>query len=150
MLFNSFAFLLVFLPAALVLHALVERFAPQWRLVLLVVLSFAFYGYWDWRFLPLLAASILVNWALAEFHWNSTRRALIPLAIAANLLVLGFFKYFNFFAELGAGVPGLPAARFDIVLPLGISFFTFHHIMYLADLRGGIAPRLGLVPYALY
>jgi len=150
MLFNSFAFLLVFLPAALVLHALVERFAPQWRLVLLVVLSFAFYGYWDWRFLPLLAASILVNWALAEFYWNSTRRELIPLAIAANLLVLGFFKYFNFFAELAAAVPGLPAARFDIVLPLGISFFTFHHIMYLADLRAGIAPRLGLVRYALY
>jgi len=150
MLFNSFAFLLVFLPAALVLHALVERFAPQWRLLLLVVLSFAFYGYWDWRFLPLLAASILVNWALAEFYWNSTRRELIPLAIAANLLVLGFFKYFNFFAELAAALPGLPAARFDIVLPLGISFFTFHHIMYLADLRAGIAPRLGLVRYALY
>ena len=150
MLFNSFAFLLVFLPAALVLHALVERFAPQWRLLLLVVLSFAFYGYWDWRFLPLLAASILVNWALAEFYWNPTRRELIPLAIAANLLVLGFFKYFNFFAELAAAVPGLPAARFDIVLPLGISFFTFHHIMYLADLRAGVAPRLGLVRYALY
>jgi D-alanyl-lipoteichoic acid acyltransferase DltB (MBOAT superfamily) len=150
MLFNSFAFLLVFLPAALVLHALVERFAPQWRLLLLVVLSFAFYGYWDWRFLPLLAASILVNWALAEFYWRSTRRALIPLAIAANLLILGFFKYFNFFAELAAAVPGLPAARFDIVLPLGISFFTFHHIMYLADLRAGVAPRLGLVRYALY
>jgi len=150
MLFNSFTFLLVFLPAALLLHALVERFAPQWRLVLLVVLSFAFYGYWDWRFLPLLAASIVVNWALAEFYWNSPTRALIPLAIAANLLVLGFLKYFNFFAELAAAVPGLPAARFDIVLPLGISFFTFHHIMYLADLRAGIAPRLGLVRYALY
>ena len=150
MLFNSFAFLLVFLPAALVLHALVERFAPQWRLLLLVVLSFAFYGYWDWRFLPLLAASILLNWALEEFYWRSTRRELIPLAIAANLLVLGFFKYCNFFAELAAALPGLPAARFDIVLPLGISFFTFHHIMYLADLRAGIAPRLGLVRYALY
>ena len=150
MLFNSFAFLLVFLPAALLLHGLVERFAPQWRLVLLVVLSFVFYGYWDWRFLPLLAASILVNWALAEFYWNSPRRALIPLAIVANLLVLGFFKYSNFFSELAAAVPGLQAARFDIVLPLGISFFTFHHIMYLADLRAGIAPRLGLVRYALY
>jgi D-alanyl-lipoteichoic acid acyltransferase DltB (MBOAT superfamily) len=150
MLFNSFAFLLVFLPAALVLHAVVEHFAPQWRLVVLVVLSFAFYCYWDWRFLPLLAASILVNWVVAEFYWNSPRRALIPLAIATNLLVLGFFKYFNFFADLAAAVPGLPAARFDIVLPLGISFFTFHHIMYLADLRAGIAPRLGLVRYALY
>jgi D-alanyl-lipoteichoic acid acyltransferase DltB (MBOAT superfamily) len=150
MLFNSFAFLLVFLPAALVLHALAERFAPHWRLTLLVLLSLAFYGYWDWRFLPLLAISILVNWAIAEFYVNFTARVLIPLAVAANLLVLGFFKYFNFFAEVAATVPGLPVARYDIVLPLGISFFTFHHIMYLADLRTGIAPRLGLVRYALY
>ena len=66
MLFNSFAFLLVFLPAALLLHALVERFRPAWRLPLLVALSFTFYGYWDWRFIPLLAGSILVNWWAAE------------------------------------------------------------------------------------
>ena len=66
MLFNSFAFLLVFLPCALLAHAGVERFVPSWRLPLLVALSFLFYGYWDWRFVPLLAASILVNWLVAE------------------------------------------------------------------------------------
>src|SRR3954447_8828944 len=100
MLFNSFAFLLVFLPAALLLHALVERFRPTWRLPLLVLLSFVFYGDWDWRFIPLLAGSILVNWWVAEVFQKTQRSILIPLTIGANLLVLGVFKYFNFFAGL--------------------------------------------------
>ena len=150
MLFNSFAFLLVFLPASLLAHGLVERFRPDLRLPLLVVLSFAFYGYWDWRFIPLLAASILVNWLVAETVILRKRKVLIPLAIAANLLVLGFFKYFNFFADLANLIPGLGAPKLDIALPLGISFFTFHHIMYLTDLRAGRAPRYDLVRYALY
>ena len=72
MLFNSFAFLLAFLPLALGLHWLAERFAPQWRLPVLAALSFAFYGYWDWRFVPLLAASILVNWLIAEHKSQGT------------------------------------------------------------------------------
>ena len=96
MLFNSFPFLLGFLPAALLAHWLVERFRPAWRLPLLCVLSFLFYGYWDWRFVPLLAGSILVNWFVAETFQATGRRLLIPLAIAANLLVLALFKYFNF------------------------------------------------------
>ncbi len=66
MLFNSFVFLLGFLPLALGLHWLAERFAPAWRLPILVVLSFAFYGWWDWRFLPLLVLSIGLNWLIAE------------------------------------------------------------------------------------
>jgi alginate O-acetyltransferase complex protein AlgI len=150
MLFNSFVFLLAFLPAALLAHWLVERFAPAWRLPLLVALSFFFYGYWDWRFVPLLVGSIVVNWLVAEAFIKTDRKILIPLAIAANLLVLAFFKYFNFFADLVSFVPGLSATRYDIALPLGISFFTFHHIMYLTDLRGGRAPRYDLVRYALY
>jgi D-alanyl-lipoteichoic acid acyltransferase DltB (MBOAT superfamily) len=150
MLFNSFAFLLVFLPAALALHWLVERFRPAWRLPLLVALSFAFYGYWDWRFIPLLAASIVVNWIIAEAFLKSRAGVLIVLALAANLLVLGVFKYFNFFAGLAQLVPGLAPPRLEIALPLGISFFTFHHVMYLVDLKAGRAPRYDLVRYALY
>ena len=99
--------------------------------------------------MPLLAASILVNWLVAEFV-KTGRKGAIPLAIAANLLVLGFFKYFNFFVDLANLVPGLGAPKYDIALPLGISFFTFHHIMYLTDLRAGRAPRFDLVRYALY
>jgi alginate O-acetyltransferase complex protein AlgI len=151
MLFNSFAFLFGFLPAALLLHWLAERFRPGWRLPVLAALSLVFYGYWDWRFLPLLVASIAVNWLVAELFIRSGRAVLIPLAIAANLLVLGLFKYLDFFTGLASLIPGLPATpRFELALPLGISFFTFHHVMYLADLRGGLAPRYDLVRYALY
>ena len=75
MLFNSPLFLLAFLPAALVLHGLAERFVPRWRLPLIVLLSFLFYASWDVRFVPLLAASILLNWLAAEvFGRTSTRR----------------------------------------------------------------------------
>ena len=111
MLFNSFAFLLVFLPLRAPGARAGRALRPAWRLPLLVALSFLFYGYWDWRFVPLLAASILVNWLVAETSPSRpVARGLIPLAIAANLLVLGFFKYFNFFADLANVVPG-PAAR---------------------------------------
>ena len=150
MLFNSFAFLFAFLPAALIAHWLVERFRPGWRLPLLVALSFLFYGYWDWRFVPLLAASIAVNWVVAEAFHATGRRLLIPLAIAVNLLVLAVFKYFNFFADLANLLPGLAAPKLEIALPLGISFFTFHHIMYLTDLKAGKAPPYDLVRYGLY
>src|SRR6476620_8893179 len=150
MLFNSFAFLLVFLPAALLVHALAARLWPQGRLAVLVALSFVFYGYWDPRFIPLLAFSILLNWLVAEAFLHNKRKFLIVLAIAANLLVLGVFKYFNFFANLLGAIPGFKAPHYDIALPLGISFFTFHHIMYLTDLKAGKAPRYDLVRYALY
>src|SRR5215203_5556236 len=116
MLFNSFVFLLVFLAASLLLHGLVERFRPAWRLPLLVVLSFAFYGYWDWRFIPLLAGSILINWALAEAFGRTKAAPLIPLALAGNLLVLAFFKYFNFFVGIANLIPELHAPRLDIAL----------------------------------
>lgn len=150
MLFNSFVFLLGFLPLALGLHWLAERFAPAWRLPILVVLSFAFYGWWDWRFLPLLVLSIGLNWLIAEAFQKTKAGGLISLAIIANLAVLALFKYFNFFADLAGMIPGLPAPKLELALPLGISFFTFHHIMYLTDLRRGQAPRFDLVRYALY
>lgn len=150
MLFNSFAFLLAFLPLALGLHWLAERYAPHWRLPLLLALSFAFYGYWDWRFVPLLALSIGLNWLIADAFEKTRAGGLITLAIIGNLAVLALFKYFNFFADLAGMIPGLPAPRLDLALPLGISFFTFHHVMYLTDLRRGQAPRYDLVRYGLY
>ncbi|HEY5797718.1 MAG TPA: MBOAT family O-acyltransferase [Bosea sp. (in: a-proteobacteria)] len=150
MLFNSFAFLLGFLPAALGLHWLAERFAPQWRLPLLLALSLAFYAWWDWRFLPLLVISISLNWLIAEAFQKTRAGVLITAAIVANLLLLALFKYFNFFADLAGIIPGLPAPKLELALPLGISFFTFHHVMYLTDLRRGQAPRYDLVRYGLY
>ncbi|GJE56341.1 MULTISPECIES: MBOAT family O-acyltransferase [Methylobacterium] len=150
MLFNSFIFLLAFLPVALALHALAERYRPDWRLPLLVLLSFVFYGWWDVRFVPLLLASIGLNWLVARAFLARPVAWLIPLAIGANLLILALFKYLNFFADLANLLPGAALPHLDWVLPLGISFFTFHHIMYLTDLRAGRAPAFGLTKYALY
>jgi alginate O-acetyltransferase complex protein AlgI len=150
MLFNSFIFLFAFLPAALLAHWAVERFWPEWRLTVLLGLSLFFYGYWDWRFIPLLVGSIALNWFVANAFVRSGLSILISLSIAANLLVLAIFKYFNFFADLAAYIPGLPTRHFEIALPLGISFFTFHHIMYLTDLKKGKAPLYDPVRYGLY
>ncbi|MBM6580613.1 MBOAT family protein [Microvirga sp. BT689] len=150
MLFNSFIFLFAFLPAALLAHWAVERFWPKWRLAVLLGLSLIFYGYWDWRFMPLLVGSMALNWLVANAFVRSGLSILISLSIAANLLVLAIFKYFNFFADLAAYIPGLPTRHFEIALPLGISFFTFHHIMYLTDLKKGKAPLYDPVRYGLY
>jgi alginate O-acetyltransferase complex protein AlgI len=154
MLFNSFAFLLVFLPLAFAAYFAMDRFRPEHRLVLLTVLSFLFYGYWDWRFAPLLAASIGVNWLVAQAFLR-TRAAgaeqgwIIIAAIAANLFVLGLFKYTGFTVDM-LNAAGASIVRPEIALPLGISFFTFHHVMYLTDLSAGRAPAYNLTRYALY
>jgi D-alanyl-lipoteichoic acid acyltransferase DltB (MBOAT superfamily) len=155
MLFNSFAFLLVFLPLALAAHWAVERYRPDQRLLLLAVLSFLFYGYWDWRFAPLLAVSIAVNWLVAHAFLKgravgAEQGWIIIAAIAANLFVLGVFKYAGFAVDGVNALSGFSLARPEIALPLGISFFTFHHVMYLTDLKAGRAPAYDLTRYTLY
>lgn len=147
MLFNSYAFLLAFLPIALGLHVLVERVRPDARPILLLALSVVFYGWWDVRFVPLLVGSILANWLVARTYLRTRSSRLITLAILGNLLVLAAFKYVDFLIGL---IPGLAGPHLAWVLPLGISFFTFHHIMYLSDLRARRAPAFGLVRYGLY
>src|SRR5271169_2405017 len=107
MLFNSFAFLIVFLPMALAVQALVERYRPRLRLQTLLALSFIFYSYWDWRFAPLMAASILINFGVMRLFAARRPPFVIPLAIAANLGVLGVFKYAGFFAALANALGGL-------------------------------------------
>src|SRR3974377_319355 len=149
MLFNDYAFLLVFLPASLVIY----RFAdphPQWRIGVLVILSFVFYSYWNPLFIILLALSITVNWLAARGYLATKRGGFITGSIVANLAVLGFFKYANFVPDNLAYLFDRPLRHFNVALPLGISFFTFHHIMYLVDLRRGIAPAFPLGKYALY
>lgn len=150
MLFNSFVFLLGFLPAALALYAAVSRYAPGLRLTALLVLSLAFYAWWDWRFLPLMMLSILINWIVSGLFRANPRGVIVTAAIAANLAVLALFKYEAFLAGLAGLIPGVDVPALAWPLPLGISFFTFHHVMYLVDLRAGRAPRYDLTRYGLY
>ena len=150
MLFNSFQFLLVFLPVALTIYAIADRFASSLRLIVLVILSGAFYAYWDWRFLPLLIGSVLINWMCARLFRRFEIGAILVAAMAANLAVLGWFKYEGFLVRSINGLVGTDLPVLELGLPLGISFFTFHHVMYLADVRAGRAPFYGMTRYALY
>jgi len=149
MLFNDYPFLLIFLPAALLIYRLADPY-PPWRIGVLVLLSFAFYSYGNPPLILLLVLSILINWLATLAYARTKLPAIITAAIVLDLVVLAVFKYANFFAYNLGLVLGWPMPQFDIVLPLGISFFTFHHIMYLVDLRRGKAPFYSLDRYALY
>ncbi len=149
MLFNSYLFLLAFLPGVIAVFAMVNRY-PRLRIPCLLLFSLIFYGYWNPPFVLLLIGSILVNWLAARYFAATRNGAVVTAAIVLNLAVLGLFKYADFFTGSLAAVGGFTIGRLDLVLPLGISFFTFHHIMYLADLRRGRAEATTLDRYALY
>ncbi|MEN8236870.1 MAG: MBOAT family protein [Pseudomonadota bacterium] len=149
MLFHTQLFILVFLPVVLGFYYLSRRHhtLQQW---LLVAASLIFYGYWDVRLIPLLIGSVIVNWLVAQQYVQSKHKWLIYLGVLANLALLGIFKYANFFAETFAALHGSQHQYWDIVLPLGISFFTFQQLSYLVDLNRGNAPLYSLRKYALY
>ncbi len=149
MLFNSLPFILGFLPPVLLGYWLLAR-KDTARLYFLLGASLVFYGYWDWRFEPLLLGSILFNWLFAEAYFRVGWKSLLVTAIALNLASLGVFKYLGFFAGAVALATGWRCDFPAILLPIGISFFTFHNVIYLADLHGGRAPRYCLRDYGLY
>jgi D-alanyl-lipoteichoic acid acyltransferase DltB (MBOAT superfamily) len=107
MLFNSLVFLLLFLPCAVVLHEVISRVAPAWRVPLLVALSLVYYASWDLRFVPLLAVSIVLNWMLARVFASTRLPVLVTAAITLNLFLLGIYKYLDFFAQLVPEPPRL-------------------------------------------
>ncbi len=148
MLFTTQIFLLVFLPlTALAYHATTTRRARLW---LLLLSSLVFYSWWDVRFLPLLLATGLVNWSLAQAYRQCARERLIGVGVVFNLGVLGVFKYSNFLAATAFDLFAQPFTPWPIVLPLGVSFFTFQQISYLLDLRRGQAAEYGLLEFACY
>jgi alginate O-acetyltransferase complex protein AlgI len=100
--------------------------------------SLVFYGAWNVRYVPLLLGSICTNFLMSQLLGDARRqpglrRAVFVLAIAANLTLLGYFKYVDFFLATYSGVTGTPISPWAIVLPLGISFYTFTQIAFLAD-----------------
>ena len=149
MLFSTFEFIFGFLPIALTGYWLLARNA-QARLWFLLLVSMIFYSYWDWHFTPLLAGSIVVNWLAARAFFAYEKRGILIAAIVANLICLGIFKYLGFFESIIADSTGWNPALARLALPLGISFFTFHHIIYLADLLKGRARVYSFRDYALY
>jgi len=149
MLFNSQEFLLVFLPLTLVLY-FASAHKETLRIWVLISASIFFYAYWDLRFFPLLLVSVLLNWFCSKLYMSFMYRSILTLGIALNLLIIGFFKYTNFIFDNVAATAGVGFAPWNIILPLGISFFTFQQISYLVDLKRDAAPVYPFHKYVLY
>jgi alginate O-acetyltransferase complex protein AlgI len=154
MLFNSYAFLLGFLPVTLIGYFLLGRVRITLAAGWLALASLFFYGYWDFRYVPLLLASMLFNFAIGgritRAAGSRTAGRLFVLGVVGNLALLGYFKYADFFLGSLAAITGSQLAPLGIILPLGISFFTFTQIAYLADARIGKAREYSFTNYALF
>jgi alginate O-acetyltransferase complex protein AlgI len=140
MVFNSNIFLLVFFPAVCTFFWL-SRTRTQ-RYVLLTLSGYVFYGYWNWRYCFLLAFSSFVSFIAALMIDRSAtrtgRRTWLILSISIDLALLGFFKYYNFLAAtLNEVARASWAPPLQVVLPVGISFYTFHTISYITDVAAG-------------
>jgi alginate O-acetyltransferase complex protein AlgI len=157
-LFNSFVFLFAFLPITYAVFWSLRN--AKARYAWLTITGYVFYGYWDPRFCLLMAFSTLVSFTagLGFLRWSDARRRrlLLVVPITIDLLILGFFKYANFVVSslgrvlnwMGAGVT---TPHWNIILPIGISFYTFHTITYIVDsYRGVIKPTRNLFEFSAY
>ncbi|MGK2855851.1 MAG: MBOAT family O-acyltransferase [Thermoanaerobaculia bacterium] len=158
MLFQSFPFLFVFLPVTLLLYW--AGSSRVWRQSVLLVSSYIFYGYWDYRFCGLLLFSSVVDYVVGlQIERSGSpagKRAWLLLSIATNLTLLGFFKYWDFFADSTNRVlssVGMASSLplFQIILPIGISFYTFQTMSYTIDVyRGKTQATRSLVKFLAF
>jgi D-alanyl-lipoteichoic acid acyltransferase DltB (MBOAT superfamily) len=158
MLFNSLEFFL-FLPIVFTLYWFVFKDLKKQNILVLIA-SYIFYGWWDWRFLSLIIFSTIVDFfigmALNKTTIQSNRKGLLWCSIILNLGLLGFFKYYNFFidslieASSLAGVH-LNVSSLNIILPVGISFYTFQTLSYTIDIyRKKLEPAKGFIAFASF
>ncbi len=142
MIFNSIDFG-IFFPLVFFVYWLFFKKNIQYRNIFLIAVSYLFYGWWDWRFLSLIIISSLIDFIVGkkiyeESNTNKRKRLLI-ISLAVNIGFLGFFKYFNFFIDSFTDTFSLFGMRFDdfhlnIILPVGISFYTFQTLSYTLDI----------------
>lgn len=164
MLFNSYEFIFIFLPTVVVGYFLLlsKRIVSGAKLWL-VAASLLFYSWWNPHYLPLILGSILVNYFLGsrlsilhthavekEGWWGSRAKILLMFGLALNLLLLGYFKYVDFFIENVNGLFGTHWQLLNVALPLAISFFTFQQIAYLVDSYKGQTKEYNLANYMLF
>lgn len=159
MLFNTLDFM-IFLPIVFGLYWLIPAQKVKWQNILLMVASYYFYGCWDWRFLFLLAFSTWLDYFTGLKIHDSTsqkwRKAWLLISVCTNLGFLGFFKYYNFFLDSfvamldGFGV-NAHYSSLQIILPVGISFYTFHGLSYVFDIYNRrITPTRNAIDYSLF
>jgi D-alanyl-lipoteichoic acid acyltransferase DltB (MBOAT superfamily) len=157
MLFNSLPFIFLFLPLVLAGFFVLGRWNRLVAAGWLALASFAFYGWWSPKYVFLLAGSILFNYSAglaivrAVLAGDRVRgKRLLTAAVVANLALLAYYKYANFFLDSLNAVAGTSWSFGEIILPLGISFFTFTQIAFLVDAWQGKAREYNLVHYGLF
>ncbi len=157
MLFNSYEFIVLFLPLTLAGFFLSSRLlGREPAIIWLVLASLFFYGWWNPIYLVLIVLSMMVNFALGTFLGMLVNRSLfrrrlvLSLGVLVNLGLLGYFKYANFFVENLNALADTDYNLGVIVLPLAISFFTFQQIAYLADAYQGVTSEYKFSHYALF
>lgn len=142
MLFNSIEFLIYF-PTVFLLYWYFFADKIKMRNLFLIIVSYIFYGWWDWRFLLLIIISSYVDYIVAQKIYksddNSRRKRLLSISLIINLGFLGIFKYFNFFADSFISAFTFFGQNFEynrllIILPVGISFYTFQTLSYTIDI----------------
>jgi D-alanyl-lipoteichoic acid acyltransferase DltB (MBOAT superfamily) len=154
MLFNSYKFLFIFLPIALIGFHVLGRMGRKPVIIWLTLVSVFFYAEWNKSFVLFLLASIALNFAISRWmtdapEGSTRRKTFLTLGVAANLLALFYFKYLFKILSVLAEWHKTPQIH-SIILPLGISFFTFTQISYLIDLAQGQAEEKDLLSYALF
>ena len=156
MLFNSFEYL-VFLPTVFILYWFVVNKKLNLQNFFLLIVSYIFYGWWDWRFLSLIIFSSFVDYFCGLYIHKSdiakNKKIWLTVSMLVNLGFLGVFKYFNFFSkELAAAAASLgyevDALTLNVVLPVGISFYTFQTMSYTIDVfRGKLKPTKNIIAF---
>lgn len=160
MLFNSFEFI-IFFVVCFSLYWFVFKNSIKKQNVLLLIASYFFYGWWDWRFLSLIAFSSIVDYTLGIFIHKTEdkkkKKLLLGLSLFSNLGLLGFFKYYNFFVDSllnlfeSIGYHNASVHTLYIILPVGISFYTFQTLSYTIDIyRGRLEPSKDIIKFLTF
>lgn len=156
MLFNSYEYILLFLPLVVLIYFGLNRFGhTDGAKVWLVLASCFFYSYWNLAYLPILLGSIVVNYGVGTLlrtkPWDElVRRWVLIAGLVFNIGLLGYYKYADFFISTLNGATGTNFNLIHLLLPLGISFFTFQQIAFLVDTYRGEAREYRLLNYAVF
>ncbi len=152
MLFYSFEFIYLFFPISLVGYFFLGKRSKHISVIWMVACSIFFYGWWNPKYVPFLVGSLLFNYYYGLLLRSSRTKLLLYLGVAINLLLIGYYKYAGFFTTIINDISGKSFSLGDIVLPLGISFYTFQQIAWLVDsYKGKISEQdKGLWEYGLF
>jgi D-alanyl-lipoteichoic acid acyltransferase DltB (MBOAT superfamily) len=156
MLFNSFEYIFAFLPLVFFLYFALSNVRIKLAKIVLILASFFFYAWWKLEYLPILLASIVFNFTVADLIREDKlqnflpKKAVLVLGIIANVALLGYYKYADFFIENANRALGTEYSSLKLLLPLAISFFTFQQITYLVDSYRGDIKKHSFLSYTLF